>query len=76
MDAETMRQNLLGALIRIAEQHGTLSRNELPGTEPFVRNIQLDRSAAQVTTAKAMCLAAGIEEEAVRDVVNIGMLAS
>lgn len=76
MDADAMRFNLLQALARIAGQHGALNRNELPGTEPFLRNIQLDRSAATVTTAKAMCLAAGIDEEEVRCVVDVCMAAS
>ena len=70
MDAQTMRFNLLEALARIAQQHATILTNELPGTDPCSRQSHLTQSAAQVTTAKMMCRAAGIEEDTVRAIVD------
>lgn len=71
MTVEEIHGNLLRALAMVADQHATVLGNPIPGHEPILRDIELKRLGAQVTTAKIMCRAAGIDEETVRTFVDV-----
>lgn len=74
MSVEEIRYNLLKALSKVAAQHAAVLKNPLPGYEPLLRQADLQRLAAQVTTAKLMCAVAGIDEGSIRTLVEVHYL--
>jgi hypothetical protein len=73
MTVDEIRQNLLDGLRTVAESHGALLRDGRQHYTPVLYESQLSCSQAKVTTAKTMCRLAGIDEDAVRAVVEIGV---
>jgi len=74
MSVAEIHQNLLRALSTVAKQHAAVLKNPLPGYEPILRDMDLKRLSAQVTTAKLMCGVAGIDEQAIRLIVDVHYL--
>jgi len=74
MSAEEIHKNLLRALSTVTQQHAAVLKNPLPGHEPILRDMDLKRLAAQVTTAKFMCRVAGIDEQAIRLITDVHYL--
>lgn len=68
---EKIRENMMKVLAMAAEQHATITFNDTPGLPLSVRDRELERLSTAVMMAKAMCVAAGIEEDQVRILVQL-----
>lgn len=68
---ERIHRNLLKALVMVAEQHATIVMNTTVDLPATVRDREIERLSTALMVAKAMCVAAGVKEEAVRTVAEL-----
>lgn len=73
MTVKEIQQNLLDGLKTVAESHGALLRDGGVHFDPTLYSVKLSSSQHAVTVAKTMCQLAGIDEEAIQLMVEIGV---
>lgn len=73
MTVEEIRKNLLKGLKTVAESHGVLVSGGGFVVDPMLYSAKVSTSQGMLTTAKAMCRLAGIAEEVIHTVVEIGV---
>lgn len=71
MTAEEIHQRLLKVLADTAMNQSTVRNNNTPFQNDPISYHAVDRLSAQVVAVKVCCRAAGIEEERIRDVLNV-----
>ena len=76
MTVEQIHKNLLQVLLTVAETHAAVQKNgeEIMGTRDAM--LQMERTSAQITTARVACEAAGISPAVINTVVETTLAAA